>query len=144
MQLKFELRRSSFSTLTLVLFMAVLGLSALLSEFFRAPMKRDNIISEYRSLFKEADFNAVNKLKFKNSLGEISLLKKGQDWEIHHPRELPVRQEIIQNILDGKNNQQICDELYLSFHTVKNHIYTIYKKMDVKSRIIRLRFTSVS
>jgi DNA-binding CsgD family transcriptional regulator len=43
-------------------------------------------------------------------------------------------QEIIRLILEGKSNREIEDELYISYTTVKTHIYNIYKKLDVKSR----------
>ena len=43
-------------------------------------------------------------------------------------------EEIIFLILQGKNNREICDELYISVHTVKNHIYSIFQKLDIKNR----------
>lgn len=42
--------------------------------------------------------------------------------------------EIILLILKGKSNKEIEDELYISIKTVKNHIYSIYKKLGVKKR----------
>ncbi len=42
--------------------------------------------------------------------------------------------EIIDLILAGKNNKVIEDELYISYHTVKNHLYNIYKKFNVTNR----------
>ena len=49
-------------------------------------------------------------------------------------------QEIIRLILQGKSNAEIEKELFISVHTVKNHIYNIYQKLHVKNRfqIIRL------
>ncbi len=43
--------------------------------------------------------------------------------------------EIIQLILKGKSNKEIEDILFISLATVKNHIYKIYKKMGIKSRM---------
>ncbi len=43
-------------------------------------------------------------------------------------------QEIIELIRDGKSNQEIEDALFISFNTVKNHIYNIYQKTGVNSR----------
>jgi len=48
-------------------------------------------------------------------------------------------QEIIRLILDGKSNQAIADELYVSLKTVKNHVYNIYQKMGLKSRYELIR-----
>jgi|GEM_PF-6542746 len=43
-------------------------------------------------------------------------------------------QEIIRLIQDGYSNAKISRKLYLSEKTVANHIYNIYKKMDITSR----------
>jgi DNA-binding CsgD family transcriptional regulator len=43
--------------------------------------------------------------------------------------------EIIALILDGMSNTDIEKTLYISPHTVKNHIYNIYQKLGVKNRI---------
>ncbi len=42
--------------------------------------------------------------------------------------------EIIELILLGKSNKEIEDALFISFNTVKNHIYNIYRKFGVQSR----------
>ena len=36
--------------------------------------------------------------------------------------------EILQLIAEGWSNRQIADHLYLSPHTVKNHVHNILKK----------------
>lgn len=41
---------------------------------------------------------------------------------------------IFEAILQGKNNQQICDEFFISAHTVENYTSRIYDKINVKSR----------
>jgi DNA-binding CsgD family transcriptional regulator len=43
-------------------------------------------------------------------------------------------QEIIDLILKGKSNKEIGALLYISVHTVKNHIYNIFKKLKVTTR----------
>ncbi|MEG0291965.1 MAG: LuxR C-terminal-related transcriptional regulator [Anaerovoracaceae bacterium] len=37
-------------------------------------------------------------------------------------------------IYEGKTNQEIADELFISESTVKTHIYNLYKKLDIKNR----------
>jgi DNA-binding CsgD family transcriptional regulator len=44
-------------------------------------------------------------------------------------------QEIIELILKGMSNADIEKTLYISPHTVKNHIYNIYQKLGVKNRV---------
>jgi len=46
------------------------------------------------------------------------------------PREL----EIVGLILQGQSNKDIERTLFISVHTVKNHLYKIYQKMGVRSR----------
>lgn len=43
--------------------------------------------------------------------------------------------EILIRIATGIGNQEIANELCISLHTVKTHIYNIYKKIDVKNRL---------
>lgn len=42
--------------------------------------------------------------------------------------------EIIQLVQDGYTNKDISHQLFLSEKTVANHIYNIYKKLNIKSR----------
>jgi DNA-binding CsgD family transcriptional regulator len=41
--------------------------------------------------------------------------------------------EILKLILDGKSYKQMEDALFISIHTVKSHIYNLYRKLGVKS-----------
>lgn len=43
-------------------------------------------------------------------------------------------QEIVLLVLEGKSNTQIEEELFISYNTVKNHIYNIFQKTGVKTR----------
>ena len=43
--------------------------------------------------------------------------------------------ELCAMIFDGKSNAEIAKELYISESTVKTHIYNLYKKTKVKSRM---------
>jgi len=42
--------------------------------------------------------------------------------------------EILKHLLEGFNNRQIAERLFITEQTVKNHLYTIYSKMDVSNR----------
>jgi DNA-binding CsgD family transcriptional regulator len=48
--------------------------------------------------------------------------------------------EVIELICQGKSNKEIADILYISFHTAKNHIRNIYKKLNVKNRVSLIKF----
>ena len=48
--------------------------------------------------------------------------------------------EILELILEGKNNKEIEQSLFISYHTVKNHVYNLYQKIGVKNRYQLIHF----
>jgi DNA-binding CsgD family transcriptional regulator len=38
-------------------------------------------------------------------------------------------------VASGATNEQISDRLFLSRHTVKTHVYNIFKKINVTNRL---------
>ena len=48
--------------------------------------------------------------------------------------------EIFELVLQGRSNKEIERLLFISIHTVKNHIYSLYKKLNVKSRFELMNF----
>jgi DNA-binding CsgD family transcriptional regulator len=42
--------------------------------------------------------------------------------------------EILNLLIDGKSNKQMEESLFISIHTVKSHVYNLYRKLNVKSR----------
>jgi len=42
--------------------------------------------------------------------------------------------DVIKYIIEGCNNQEISEKLFISSNTVRNHIYNIYRKMGIKNR----------
>ena len=80
-------------------------------------------------------WNFLTMAQFKNSsmnqLNNIDVSK-----EIINKWELTAREvEIVQAILRGNSNKEIASDLNISFSTVKNHIYNIYRKTGAKSRV---------
>jgi DNA-binding CsgD family transcriptional regulator len=51
----------------------------------------------------------------------------------HHitPRE----REVIMLLLKGKKTKDVEKELFISYHTAKNHIHNIYQKLHVQNRL---------
>jgi DNA-binding CsgD family transcriptional regulator len=42
--------------------------------------------------------------------------------------------KLLKLLSEGKTNQEIADNLFISVHTVKKHITNIFKKLNIKSR----------
>ncbi|MBO4550038.1 MAG: helix-turn-helix transcriptional regulator [Bacteroidaceae bacterium] len=42
--------------------------------------------------------------------------------------------EVLRHLYDGLSIEDIADEMYLSPHTIKNHIRNAYARLDVHSR----------
>jgi DNA-binding CsgD family transcriptional regulator len=47
--------------------------------------------------------------------------------------------EIVRLMLTGKSNKEIAEELFVSTHTIKNHVYNIYQKLRVTNRLHFIR-----
>ena len=47
--------------------------------------------------------------------------------------------EVMDLVLEGKSNKEIEDQLCISFSTVKNHLYSLYRKLGVSSRTQLMR-----
>jgi two-component system response regulator DegU len=62
--------------------------------------------------------------------------KDVQNGDIEKIRALTKREyEVLTLIAEGLNNKEIGDRLYISEKTVKNHVSSIFKKLDVNDRI---------
>mgnify|MGYP002477567408 FL=1 len=42
--------------------------------------------------------------------------------------------EVLSHLKEGISNTQLADDLFVSEHTVKTHLYRIYRKLDIHSR----------
>ena len=51
----------------------------------------------------------------------------------------PREKEVALGIAQGKSNQEIADSLFVSFTTVRTHVYNIFQKTGAKSRMDLLR-----
>ncbi len=53
-----------------------------------------------------------------------------EDYKISKREE-----EVIQKLCAGRTNKEISEALFISLQTVKDHVYRIYQKTDVKNRV---------
>ena len=66
-------------------------------------------------------------------LGELGLERRRRErleFLDLTPREL----EILRLIAEGMSNQRIAERLYLSVHTVKNHVHNMLERLGLGSR----------
>lgn len=54
------------------------------------------------------------------------------------------RQEhkILQMLLTGLDNQEVCEELSITINTLKKHIFNIYRKLNVRNRVQLFKMVS--
>jgi len=70
----------------------------------------------------------------------ITRLQKQMSWDLRlrmfcEQNKISEREmEIIQLLLKGKSNREIEEKLFISLHTVKNHLYNIYQKLKIENR----------
>ncbi|WP_275262532.1 response regulator transcription factor [Paenibacillus tepidiphilus] len=73
-------------------------------------------------------------------IGSAALKSPKEEWGIS-PRE----EEVLELIVQGKTNKEIAGALFISEHTVKNHLSRIFTKMNVtdRSQIIALVYKRI-
>jgi len=90
------------------------------------------------SLVKGARAILDGELWFTRKLISQSLMHKKRNNRLIHekPNDLTHREkEILTRLITGASNKKIGDDLYISPHTVKTHIYNIYKKLEINNRL---------
>lgn len=66
----------------------------------------------------------------------ISIYRSEKSIEREKKPELTIReQEILRQLMTGASNSEIADTLYVSEHTIKSHLYNVFKKIKVKNRL---------
>ena len=43
--------------------------------------------------------------------------------------------EIVRRLIEGRTNEEIAAQLFISNHTVKNHVHNVYKKLGIGNRV---------
>jgi len=132
-----------------VLRKSVMGLKiAVLSNYNDESFIRDAMNSGADGyILKNVDVNDLIKLikSFHSGDQPLSpyLVNLSIDYEQKKVRSEPkskstltIREkEVLKCIADGKRNRDIANELYVSLETVKSHVRSIFRKLNVKNRV---------
>ena len=99
--------------------------------FFYREDSLEKVAKGVKSIFKGELWvsRSIMSRYIKKENGEKSLLKGGNS--ILTAREA----EILAMVASGATNEQIAEKLFLSRHTVKTHLYNIFKKINVPNRL---------
>ncbi|MGP4105699.1 LuxR C-terminal-related transcriptional regulator [Virgibacillus sp. L01] len=87
----------------------------------------------------EEEVPSIAKLQSKGKIESI-------EQTIKELKISPREQEVLDLVIQGLNNREIGEKLYISGHTVKNHVTRIFQKLDVSdrahaiSKVYRLRY----
>lgn len=102
--------------------------------------------------FSNKELYIMDQFKFHLELGLFKILISMEDTDNEKASPGPLRMSrlsnaseeyhltkqetnIVQLIFEGKSSSEICDKLFISSATLRKHIYNIYRKTNVKSRI---------
>lgn len=66
---------------------------------------------------------------------EVKKEKKPEEEKIQLQCLTPREKEVVDYICTGLSNKEIAEKLFISANTVKNHVYNIYKKLNVKNKV---------
>jgi DNA-binding CsgD family transcriptional regulator len=55
----------------------------------------------------------------------------------------PRERQVVRCVLDGKSNAAIGEELFIGLRTVESHLYGVYRKLGVKSRLQLARLAAL-
>ncbi|WP_249870303.1 LuxR C-terminal-related transcriptional regulator [Oceanobacillus saliphilus] len=83
-----------------------------------------SFVMEFRVVEEEIN---LDELPTERKIDSVTSTIKEMDLS---PRE----QEVLDLVIQGLNNKEIAQELYISGHTVKNHVTKIFQKLDVPDR----------
>ncbi len=78
---------------------------------------------------------AAMALKSLRELGATGIPRGPRDSTRSHPMGLTAREaEVLEQLIAGRSNAQIAEELYLSTKTVEHHVSSILAKLNVRTR----------
>ncbi|MFC4402437.1 LuxR C-terminal-related transcriptional regulator [Gracilibacillus xinjiangensis] len=95
--------------------------------------RENGIAAEFDTFLNETKFKEV---ELTLSPEEVIAEQKIESIEstIKELNLSPREQEVLDLVIQGNNNKEIAEQLYISNHTVKNHVTKIFQKLEVPDR----------
>lgn len=106
------------------------------------PLGRLNVSLDYLFSFV---WSILASIAFIRYLTRPSALAEGEELPesfLDHFNISKREAEVIAFIRVGKSNKEIADAMFVSFATARTHVYNIFRKVDVKSRVELLNIIS--
>jgi DNA-binding CsgD family transcriptional regulator len=111
------------------------------SMFVEPPVRHRTVAASHMEKYSiqcqviEADLTDFGGSHFLFTIEDVSESRKMDRSRLREDFELTKREmEIVDYIIKGYTNSEIADTVYISEGTVKNHLKSIFDKMDVKNR----------
>ncbi len=122
---------------------AVRALKARVDTYLVKPFEADDLLTDVAIAMTERRQSWIPE-PVSNGDVDASSLKERPAGELQQVRRLTRREyEVMQRVLVGDDVAAIGSVLYISPHTVRNHLKAIYRKLDVRSRVeLVVRFGS--
>ncbi|SEA83735.1 regulatory protein, luxR family [Thalassobacillus cyri] len=93
----------------------------------------ESIIKEFRDFLKESQ-TSEQEFTLNDEAGPGPDLVVADHAVKEQMNLSPREQEVLELVIKGLNNREIAEKLYISGHTVKNHVTKIFQKLEVPDR----------
>lgn len=105
----------------------------------------DDLVDHIRASYQDkALLSPKVAYRLMSKVAEFAQLLEDIDVGIDEISQLtPREREILELISKGKSNQEIADQLFIELGTVKNHVHSILKKLNVNSRVDAAAYLAV-
>lgn len=113
---------------------AIRALKARVDTYLVKPFEVDDLLTDVAIALSERR-SGVAEMALQDC-AEVRPLSERPAGELQQVRRLTRREyEVMQRVLVGDDVAAIGSVLYISPHTVRNHLKAIYRKLDVRSRV---------
>ena len=89
-------------------------------DIFVLDILKDHLAYRLEQFYKSGE-NGMDKITVTEAVAKYDLTRR--------------EHTILKQLMSGKDNARICDELVITPNTLKNHILNIYHKLGIKSRV---------